>query len=239
MRAAVIAVAVFSLFCTPSSNALTIYLGDQNRGPGGDLNISGITFSSGAYYTGQPTTVAGSGAGSATVGPSYSVDALWYAAAGSVFANPLAQEGLSLTPGEGVRLNSITLVPHFSLSGYEGSESLLFGIAYYIGARNAMTGTSYLTVQDNVPLTIDLYSDYYDIARFDLFLDSDGANDIRFSDYRRTHGTPESTFQFGFTIQSMDITISETVVPEPGSAALLSIGLFGFGYARRRMKNRF
>jgi hypothetical protein len=149
------------------------------------------------------------------------------------------RNGLSLTPGSGVTLNSITLLPHFSLSGYAGPVTLPFGMAYDITARNAATSTSYLTVENDVPITINLHSDFYDISRLDLFLDSCGENEILFYNYRRDHGTPESTFLFGFTIQSMDVTIApETVVPEPGTATLLGLGLLGFRHTRRKLKNR-
>src|SRR4051794_18313157 len=96
MRSAVLSAAFILLLGVTASDAMQVYLGDQNRGPNGDIEIAGIVFSSGDFYGGQPTGVAGSGIGSATVGPSDWVNYAWHFPLGSLTRDTMEREGLSL-----------------------------------------------------------------------------------------------------------------------------------------------
>jgi hypothetical protein len=235
MRLAVLAAAFVTIFGSVESNAELVRLDDQDRPPDGDIEIAGIIFSSGDFYGGQPCGVAGSGIGSATIAPNDWVNYQSHYLAGNLTRDGIQREGLSLYVSDDVILNSVTLMPHFSVSGYGGPVDLPFVMSYHIAARNAPTSISYLTVSDGTPETINLHSDFYDIYRLDLFVDSMDSNDNSFSTYRSGHGVPESIFQFGFTIQAMDIT----EIPEPGAAALLGTGLVAFGLGRRKLAGRF
>lgn len=233
MSKAGIAAAIVSALLHFNADAATIFLGDQTRAPGSDITIQGITFTSGYFYGGQPASAAGSGLGSATIGPLDSVDAQWNYGAGQTTPTDILREGLSLNVGPTTTLNSVTLMPHFSASGYGDLVQMPLTLSYLINANNAATSVSYLTVADGVPVTLNLHSDFYDIYRLDLFLDSNGANDNAFYTFRQQNGTPASVFQIGFTIQSMDLT-SITAVPEPGTASLVAMGLVAIGWLRRK-----
>jgi hypothetical protein len=228
MRAAAIAAVLVTLAGIAGSNATDVYLGDENRGPADSIVIGGITFSGESFYGGSPCSVSGSGMGSALVGPFDSVDGQWHFSAGQLSGSG-PMEALSLSVGAGITLDSITIVPHFSASGYTDPSASPFTMSLLISAHNAPTSWSYYTVNDGERLTLSLHSDYYDIYRVDLALGSDGENDSRFHTYRTEHGTPESIFQFGFTIESMHVTI----IPEPHPANYLTLGLSIFWLQRR------
>lgn len=209
------------------TDAAVIYLGDQDRSPAPNLEISGITFQSAPSFPAQPSTVAGTGLGSALIGPPGSVDALWHFDKGSLNgAGPM--EGLALSLGPGVTLHSITLLPYFTMSGSE--QTLPFTFSYLIQANNAPTIPSYVTAMNNVPVELNLHADFYDIYALELTLESAGANDNRFAAFRSENARDQADFAFGFTVQYMTLT----VVPEPGAGALLALGALTWMWKRRR-----
>ena len=199
--------------------AITITFGGADRQPSDPLQIGGdITVSS--YGGGVPATELGKGLGSALVGPIGSVDRIMHFAAGSLVPDSDTMEGLHLDV-DGT-INSFTIVPYFSILGGGGSVTLPFEILYY-GYEPGGPNFELVDPSGSNPLTFGFSPNYpYRISHLDIAPAAD--MEQPFSSYRRDH-LLEETYQFGFTITSLDYT--PNVVPDSG----VSIGLFGLALA--------
>lgn len=234
--------ALICIFLNGSANAITVYFDNANRGPSDTLQIGGITISGLTPWgpTGQPATVAGAGLGSATVGPINSVDWQVHFAQGS-FGDTSVSEGLRFSV-DGV-INSITIVPYYSLLGSE--EPLQFSFPIMIDPRTfGSGGVTYLSpdwFNAATPYPSEITYNWAfrngDISSFDINLipaSEWGTPNVILYDYLAANNFPDATFQFGFTIESLDYTPA----PEPGTLSLAGLGLCGWLGSKLKLSRR-
>ena len=216
-----------------TSNAITVHFGDMDRGPSDTLQIGDVTVS---QDRGQPATVSGSGLGAASLGRNDSIDFVAHYSVGQAYPDNGygANEKLCFTVLGS--FTSITLVPHFPVvletEASVDSEFAWFGgsLSWSPGGLGSARAIFYPT--NTGPKTITLDPVYWDapINRLDVRMDCESAGyplefQILYS-YRLAHLSEEQTIQCGFTILSVDY-----VIPEPGTTALLGIGLLGLSCA--------
>ncbi len=216
-----------------NAHAVVINFGDYNLGPSDTLKIEGVTVSS---RFGQPAAVLGVGLGVDGIGSPGYLDRVSHYGAGQIGTpyNPTystQMEGLDLKV-DGV-LNSFTLKPYFN-----NNVNLPIGFTYLDGAPDYPgailreqkyvdldpTVSSYtFTLQGSIPVdsTFIQLSSYWDELG-------------TFFQYLFAHGYPDVTFQYGFTIASIDYTPNQ--VPEISTLLLLCCGLMGCEGFRRRFK---
>lgn len=226
------AVAVAVLFSCSSfqCKGVDIYFGDANRDPSDMLTVDGVSVSSSMIYYSNPGTVLGSGLGSATVGPTDSIDWTWHYLAGSTQPMRL-REGLSLSVDGG--LDSITLSPHLTISGYTQSIEFPFycRLTWFYGDRPYFEQYQLLDPTSDSPITLTPFpfpdSKAY---RVDLDIDSFGQNDSVISSLRSACGTPDASFDLGFTV----VSLSYQPIPEPATASLALAAFLSAFYFKRR-----
>jgi hypothetical protein len=211
-----------------------IYFGDANRAPADMLTVDGVFISSSVIYTSNPTTVQGIGLGSATVGPSDSIDWTWHYDEGSTSPTRL-REGLSISVAGD--LESITLSPHMSITGYTQCMDFPFycRLAWFYEDRPFYEQYQLLdpTNPDMTQITLSPFpfpdSQAY---RVDLDISSFGQNDTVISSVRDMCGPADASFDLGFTI----VSLSYEPIPEPGAASITLAALLSAFYFKRRIK---
>ena len=225
-----VAVAVLVGCSSFQCKGVDIYFGDANRDPSDMLKVDGVCVSSSMIYYSNPGTVLGAGLGSATVGPTDSIDWTWHYPEGST--QPMRfREGLSLSvDGD---LESITLSPHLTISGYTQSIEFPFycRIAWFYGDRPYFEQYQVLDPTSDSPITLTPFQFPDSKAyRVDLDIDSFGQNDAVISSLRSACGTPDACFDLGFTV----VSLSYEPIPEPGTASFALAALLSAFYFKRR-----
>jgi hypothetical protein len=227
----------------------TVNFGDANRGPSDSLYINGITISgessfwtNGIGWTPQPgpvSTKSGSGLGGSAVGPIDSVDGQVHYAAGDSSPDWQSFETLDLNVDVTNMINSITIVPHFTVLGSSGPGILPFTF-HLIPSGAGGFGDHQIRTTD-LESQLSFQVSYYDGPDFPYFITSqisawsaiDGPNiGTEIYEYRQQHLTEDLTFQFGFTIESMDYS----VIPEPSATALFGVALVSFAVYKSRFR---
>jgi len=216
--------ALILILASSSANAVIVYFDDATRGPSDTLEIGSVTISpllGGGNVGGQVATVAGFGLGLDNgIGSIGEIERQQHFSANQT----LPYEPDSDSGPDGVDLavngiiNSVTILPNFSIiqNGSTLSEQLpldfyCFPIAEY----------PFLIPPFSGPVTIDA-SFITTASTVELQMNGDwGGEYWRFwgTDFRDP--TQEQSFQFGFTIQSLDYTPA----PEPASLSLLAFGM--------------
>ena len=205
-------VVIFLLCFFSSSQALVINFDDASYGPSETLDINGVSISTFGAPDGQPATVSGYGLGSSMIGPIYSVDRLESYNSSTLL--PSLREGLSFSV-DGI-INSITILPYFSIMDSGETTQLPFEIGFTPIYENAITFIHYLGVDpaDQSLLTINLYNDdIFQVHSLDITITSDFGEFLYFRDYLEEHPDPV-TFQYGFIVKSLDYTPTYPT-PEP------------------------
>jgi hypothetical protein len=226
-------VLTIAVLATPDLDAATVRFDDANRGSTNTFQVGLVTISAGTMpLSGQPATVAGFGLGTAgPVGPSYSLDQqLHYSAGQSTPDSILKENAITFQIDPAYTFTSMTIVPYLSISNL-ATPPCSFTIEYDVTGTTGPWVDQYFrsaTPADyGQPLTLNLAPlPGMDIYRFDLQVTTGlaGGEAVNFYQYRLNHLSEDQTFQFGFTIQSLDYTI----VPEPGVAVLLLAGAAGW-----------
>ena len=230
-RFGIIAALIGCPFYGVSAAPLTVEFGDTNRAPSGSLLIGGVTLSGTDFFgsaIGQPATAFGIGAGSATLGAIGTIDRQQHYSAGNGYSYSFVREGLSL--GVDGEISSITILPYFSILGSGESLFLPFDISYYPHNTGGNTALSYWTLTSPDPLQINFQPGERP-SLVDLGLISDFGNTPGFFPYLEAQGFPDITFEFGYSIKSIDYTPMS--VPEPSPLAIVGLGLLGLLAARR------
>lgn len=210
------------IFTGGNGLAVTVNFGDYNLGPSDPLVVDGVTLTN--LLGGSPATVQGVGVGINLIGSPGYLDRISHYGAGSNPTYSTQREGLRLQVN-GV-LNSFTITPYFN-----ENIQLPIEFVYLGGTFNGLRGEVWETVYatgSSYTFTIPFGSvDYTDIQ-----LASYWDEMMYFWEYLRDRGYPETHFQYGFTIASLDYTPNQ--VPEAGTLSLLCSGLIGVAGLRRR-----
>lgn len=104
----------------------------------------------------------------------------------------------------------------FGFGDLAAGESVIFSI-FYGGADNVSDAFNTMAAAG-----VEVYS----LGRSIYDLDGDGLND--------STGAITPTYIFGFAGVGGEVVVDPVGVPEPGTFALLGLGLLGFGFGRRR-----
>ncbi|MDD5203954.1 MAG: PEP-CTERM sorting domain-containing protein [Desulfobacterales bacterium] len=228
------------IFFASDAFATIVNFGNYDLGPSDPLVIEGVTITPLIVGKGRPATVGGMGLGSDWIGSPGRLDRFSHYGAGQNGGYTTQKEGINLKV-DGV-LNSFTISPYFSvLEGYDMQfpiELTYLGGGYNGGFREHLwdaidpavsTYTYDLRWQSGLKMepvdnTYILLASYWDEMMWaweDLYL----------------NGYPEVSFQYGFTITSVDYTPVQSV-PEPGTLILVFSGLIGCAAFRRRVEIR-
>lgn len=223
LRRMVSAAGCMGVFAATASLAITVRFDDEDRGPTDTLQIVGVTVSGETWWdaAGLPETVLGAGLGSTLVGTNTSVDRLMHFPSGGYAPDIDVREGLALSVDPMFKIDSVTIAPCFW--GSLGPVQLPFQICVYPERR--LFGPDWINLTDNYPTSIT-YTDLFGKGNYSSFVINLVQNQslvAGFYPYLEANGFPEVTFQFGFTITSVDYS----PIPEPGTVWVLGVGLLG------------
>lgn len=227
-----------------AAHGATVNFGNATHAPGNTLQVGGVTVSGSPAWGpgGQPATFAGTGLGSATIGPADSIDRQIHFAANGFPANSDLMEGLSLSVNGHV--NSITFTPQFFVSGLGEQVQLPFQVMIYplaLAPDATFTGPvrpDWVTVNPANASSVT-YTGVFASGQFSSFyigLTSANSPNVEFYPYLQSHNFPDATFRFGVRLDSIDFTSSPVFVPEPSAFSLFGLGLLGLGWRRWRNK---
>jgi len=213
----------------------TVYFNDASRESTTTLQVDGVTITGS-----QLVTVPGLGLGlNNGIGPAGEFDREMHFPAGQIPPDNDLQPGVLQLSVNGI-LNSVTIVPHFRIFDAAGNltgDILTFGIIDYFPGEtfgdipedviNASSIEQPLSLYPTPPITPGSPN----TVQFQIASDFGEFNDF-FVGYRTDHQSQEQTFQFGFSVLSLDYT----PIPEPGMISLLALGFAGFFWVNRRMQ---
>jgi hypothetical protein len=169
--------------------------------------------------------------GSALYGAFDIVDRRDHYPAGSPIGGYEFREGLTLSVAG--KIDSITLVPHFSVVGVADNIFLPFDISFLAHDTGSTEYVDYTTPMSATALTINFTPGELP-SSLDLGLLSAQGDSVYVQTYLSQHGFPDVRFDFGFTIESMQYT--PVVAPEPGTLALGGLALTCAFIARRHRR---
>jgi hypothetical protein len=218
------------LFIVAPASANLIDFTQLSLGPAQTITYQGVTISGrdGALVG----TVLGQGLGVGDLGSLGTLDrterfqdGAWQSPAG-----PRVDRDITLSV-DGI-INAVTLQPFMRVTGPALGDTVL-PLEISLGVRHVdwVWGYGYTYISSIDPTTFTFAKEQpYTVQ---LGLGTDFGEAINFIDFLAARGYPDTTFDFGYSIVSMDYTPTEPV-PEPASLALLltAVGLF----AARRHK---
>jgi len=226
----IISLAVLGLATVAS--AVTVNFDNATLGPSDLLQMGGITVT--PYDNGNPSAVAGGqvkttagyGLGNTALGPGDEVDSeMQFLPTQSSYRDPssIQLDGLQFSV-EGT-INSITLLPVFR--AYANGVLLPDQCSFFIYASGNWQGgqADGLDQSSGTPITLsgpNLLDSYGPLSTLNLsvFLDMVGGNAGLFP-YEQQDLSETVNVEFGFTVQSMDITPA----PEPATVSITGLGL--------------
>ena len=223
-----------------ASQGATVRFNGATHAPGDNLQVGAVHISGSSAWGpgGQPATIAGTGLGSATIGPADSIDRQMCFSADNFPANTDVMEGLTLSVNG--RIDSISFTPRFFASGISGLDSLPFQVMIYPLAlapgavANGPMTPSWITVNPanggSLRYTGVFAAGQY--SAFSISLQSAGNPSANLYPYLQSHNFPDATFQFGVRLDSISFTPFASSVPEPSSFSLFGLGLIGLGWRR-------
>ena len=237
-----VGIAVACLLGSAVCHGDTINFGEATHPPGDTLQVGAITISGSPVVApgGQPATIAGTGLGSATIGPADSIDRQMHFTANGFPADSDAIEGLTFSVDG--HIDSITFTPQFFVSGLGGPAQIPFQVMFYPLAlapgavSSGPMSPTWITVNPANPGPVT-YTGIFasrEYSSFSLSLQSSGNPSGDFFSYLQNHNFPDTTFQFGVRVDSISFTASG--VPEPSAFSLFGLGLLGLGWQRWRGK---
>lgn len=131
-------------------------------------------------------------------------------------------------------INSFTIKPYFTaLQG--DNVQLLFAFHYFGDFEGAGFVDEFPVVDPTVSSYTFTLQGFPPVDNLLIEHNDDQPERAFFDTYLQSQGYPESFFQYGFTITSLDYTPAQPV-PEPGTLFLVCSGLIGCAGFRRFMK---
>lgn len=230
-------------FSAAGATDVSVSFADADRGPTNFLQIGNdITVSQWGNF-GLPATVAGVGLGSAVVGPAGSIDQIYHYSSGAIWPDTGTQGsdgGLSISVLG--RIDSITILPYFTVLGSSDQVQLAFPMEFF-GGTVPQPFYVYFDPSNPGPITIPINqtatmptdpSQLGWLGKLDCDIGNDsGPVSIAFTNYR-DQNSPDETFEFGFSILSLNYT----PIPEPATGDLLGASMLGLLLGRWNRKPR-
>lgn len=177
------------------------------QGSGEVLDLGGVTVSAGSSGGALPSS-SSQGLGSALLGNFGTVDRIesftYNSIGGSYSGGGYSREALSLSVNG--TINSVTILPYFTVTGSNGEDFMPFDVSY--------GGLFYHSVVSSEPTVIDVSN--FLMSGLELGLVQNWGIQPRLS-YAMSYPGQDYTFQFGFSIVSLDYT----PVPDAETTAIL------------------
>jgi hypothetical protein len=211
----------------------TINFNDANRGPGDSLQIGDVAVSPYGEAGGQVESASGYGLGNTALGPGYEVEnVMQFLPTENSSRSPSSEVWSGLQFSVDGFINSITLLPVFQ--AYQNGTPLSDQCSFYIAVIAMGSQEQWLDPSSGNPITLsgpDLNPHGIPISSLSLavYYDMPGG-DGSLLPYEQQDLSSTIDVQFGFSVQSMDITPA----PEPAALALAALGLGTFLMFRRK-----
>ena len=230
------------------SEGATVYFNDANRGPSGSLDIGGVTISTSAVVwtngigysplNTQTATTSGAGVGAVGMGPSDGINLLFHYSAGDSSYDWMSGESASLTlDNPNLMITSVTVAPTVTatLGSLAPVAMQLPFTTFVLPASGGGPGSHELSSSAPASFGVSFYngpsSPFFITSEITLSSALNGMGDgFPAAQYRQQNLSDDLTLDYGFSIVSLDYT----VVPEPGGATLLVLGLAGLVWKRRK-----
>jgi hypothetical protein len=244
IRPALKFLALAAAFSALTSQAVTVQFDLWNQ-TGDEIFVGGAAISGSPAWgpSGEPTTVQGSGLGSASVGAGSSIDRQLHFSAGSYHPDLDLSEGLSLSVNG--RINSVTLVSEFTIVGTGEIIDLPFQAMLYPSAHTpGMPGNGPLmpnwitfNPSDSAGITYTGLFGSDNISAFTINLTQASDPVIGLYSFLEDRGFPDVTVDYSVRITSLSYSPAIAPVPEPTALSLVGLGLLGLGWKRWQRTN--